>query len=80
MVRVYKVGVKAFTDVYYKGEEYQIVNPQWTTVKAESERQAKLMAYKNLTVKIAKSEIFTWGNVKCWKNICIDLSDMVIGE
>lgn len=79
-MKEYKVGIEAYSDVRYKGEEIEINNSYWTTVMAESERQAKLLAMKNLCVKIAQKEIFTWGNVKQWVNIQIDLSDMVIGE
>lgn len=78
-METYKVGVKRFTSIEYKGESTLINGEYWTTVQAENERQAKLNARKNLCIKIAMGEVFTWFNVKCWKNIYLDLSDMEIG-
>ena len=79
-MRQYRVGIERLSDVRYKGENYMIYNTYWTTVNAESERQAKMLAEHNLTVKIAQNEIFTFGRVQEWKNIRIDLCEMVIGE
>ena len=78
-MKVYKIGVKRFTDILFNGEIWQLNNEYWTTVNAETDRQAKLMAMKNLKVRMAQSEWFI-RNVRWWKNIQIDLSDMVIGE
>lgn len=79
-METYKIGVQRFTSVEYKGENYMVNGEYWTTVKAENERQAKLLARDNLSKKIAMGEVFTWFNVKRWKGIYLDLSDMVIGE
>lgn len=76
----YKVGIKEYTEVEYDGELYPTSRDYWTTVEAQTERQAKLLARDNLLIKIAKTEIWTWGNVRKWKHLFIDLSDMVIGE
>lgn len=73
---VYKVGVKRFADIVVNGEVQMTNGEYWTTVEANDERQAKILAQKNLLVRIAKNEC---GNVRCWKNIYLDLSDMVIG-
>ena len=75
---VYKVGILRFSDICYFGEIYQLSYEYWTTVEADTERQAKLRAMKNLQVKIAQTEWFI-RNVRMWKHIFIDLSDMVIG-
>ena len=74
---IYKVGIKRFSDVVYQDEVCMINNDYWTTVEAENERQAKLLAQKNILVKIAMTEWFI-RNVKMWKHIFMDLSDMVI--
>lgn len=76
----YKVGVKDGADIEYNGEIYCVNTDYWTTVEAESPRQAKLNAMKNLLVRIAKNEWFTHWNVRLWKRLYLDLSDMVIGE
>ena len=76
----YKVGIKKYTEVNYKDENWVITNDYWTTVEANSERQAKLLAMDNLLPKIAKNEWFTNKNVRMRKHIFIDLSDLVIGE
>lgn len=75
----YKVGVKRFTDIVFNDEIWQINNDYWTCVEAENERQAKILAMKNLCVRMAQNEWFI-RNVKLWKHIFIDLSDMEIGE
>ena len=75
----FKVGVKKYTDVVFNGEIYITYSEYWTTVWANTEREAKLSAMKNLLVKIAKNEWFTNKNVRVWKRLDIDLSDMVIG-
>lgn len=79
-METYKVGIKSYSSIEYNGENRSIVGEYWTTVKAENERQAKLLARENLSKKIAMGEVFTWYNIKLWKRIYIDLSDMVIGE
>ena len=78
-METYKVGIKSFTSIEYYGETRSIRGEYWTTVQADSERQAKLKARENLAKKIAMGEVFTWFNIKRWKGIYLDLSDMVIG-
>lgn len=79
-METYKVGIKRFTSIEYKGETRSINGEYWTTVQADSERQAKLKARDNLAKKIAMGEVFTWFDIKRWKGVYLDLSDMVIGE
>ena len=78
-MKEYKVGIERLSDVWYKGEQTMIYRSYWTTVKAENERQAKLYALKNLCVKIAQNEVFTFYNIKEWVNISLDLCDLIIG-
>lgn len=78
-METYKIGIKRFTDIVFNGEIWQVNGEYWTTVVAENERQAKNLASLNLRVKIAKGEWFTCKNASYWKNIFIDLSDLVIG-
>ncbi len=75
----YKIGIKKYTEINYKGDNWAITNDYWTTVEANSDRQAKISAMDNLLPRIAKNEWFI-RNVKMWKHIFVDLSDMVIGE
>lgn len=75
---IYKVGVKRFTNIIFDYEEWQVNGEYWTTVDAETESQAKRLAYKNLCVKMAKNEWFI-NNVRRWKSITLDKCDMVIG-
>ena len=77
---VYKIGLKSFTDIIYNGEEWQLNNDYWTTVEANGESEAKRLATHNLCIRIAKTEWFTNRNVRCYKNIYIHPSDMVVGE
>jgi hypothetical protein len=79
-METYKVGIKSYSSIEYNCETRSIRGEYWTTVKAENERQAKLLARENLAKKIAMGEIFTWYNIRLWKRIYIDLSDMVIGQ
>lgn len=79
-MKVYRVGIKAFTDVEFYGEQTMTCKDYWTSVKAESETQAKIRAYKNLRVKIAMGEFFACFNPKYWKGIYVNPADMVIGE
>lgn len=80
-MKTYKVGVENFTIIRYCGENYVIsCGPYWTSVEANSEVEAKIKARKNLCVKIAMGEIFTWGNVKRWVNIGLDNCDMVVSQ
>ena len=79
-METYKVGIKSYTSIEYNGETRSIRGEYWTTVQAENPRQAKIKARENLSKKIAMGEIFTWYNVRLWKRIYLDLSDMVIGE
>ena len=76
----FKVGVKAFTDIEFYGNQTMTCKDYWTTVCAENESQAKVLAHKNLSIQIAQNEFFACFNVKYWKGIYIDKADMVIGE
>ena len=78
-MKTYKVGIKRFTDIWFYGDQTCVSKDYWTTVKAESEPQAKRLAYRNLCVQIAKNEFFTCFNVRYWKGISFDNCDMVIG-
>ena len=77
---LYKVGVKKWTDIEYYGENHMVSSDYWTTVEARDEREAKLLAKQNLLPRIAKNELFTLFDVRQWKRLYLDLSDMVIGE
>jgi len=79
-MKKFKIGVKKYTDIVFNGEIYITYGEYWTTVRAKTEREAKISAIKNLLVKIAKNEWFTNKNVRVWKRLDLDLSDMIIGE
>lgn len=76
----FKVGVKAFTDIEFYGEQTMTCCDYWTTVEAQNKDEAKIKAYKNICVKIAKNEFFACFDVRYWKGIYINKADMVIGE
>lgn len=78
-MKQYKVGIERLSEIVFNDEVWTIGNTYWTTVMAETERQAKRLAMNNLCVRIAKTEWFI-RNVKLWKHIFIDFSDLVIGE
>ena len=73
----YKIGIKRFSDMEFNGEQTMVNNDYWTTVEADNERQAKLLARHNIVIRIAQNEL---RNVRLWKCIYIDLSDLVVGE
>ncbi|MCR4661715.1 MAG: hypothetical protein K5765_06950 [Clostridia bacterium] len=78
-MKTFKIGVKRFTDIIYNGEVICVNGEYWTTVEANSVREAKILASNNIKVRMAQNEYFI-RNVRYWKNIYIDLSDMVVGE
>ena len=76
----YKVGIKEGSDVELNCDTYKLNQDFWTSIKLEqgsSEGAIKFAAKKNLMVNIAKR---FFGNVRLWKRLYIDNSDLVISQ
>lgn len=78
----YKIGIKKWTPVLYKGEKVQIWRDFWTTVSANDEYEAKRLAEPNLIVKMAQNSFVFGFDVTARKDIVIIniYDDFVVGE
>lgn len=74
----YKVYVKRGADYWFNGEVEILDKDYYTTIKGEedwTDSYIKYKAKKNLYIQIAKGE---WHNVRMWKKIIVDNSDIKI--
>ena len=77
-LKTFKVGIKENADVEFNGRTYALNKDYWTSVKLEensTDSAIKIAAKQNLMVNIAK---YFLGNIRLWKRLYIDNSDLVI--